>query len=89
VSSTVAVTLVFTDLLGSTAIGARLPPEATERRQAQFVVRREAIAATAGTDVKTRLGRSHCPRRRNARWRSAGATAPPSWPNDSDRMGRT
>jgi len=53
VSSTVAVTLVFTDLVGSTAIGTRLHPEETERlRQTHFAVLREAVVATAGTEVK-------------------------------------
>src|ERR1700758_5474991 len=53
VGSTVAVTLVFTDLVGSTAIGASLHPEETERlRQAPFAVLREAVVATGGTEVK-------------------------------------
>jgi class 3 adenylate cyclase len=53
VSSTVAVTLVFTDLVGSTAIGTRLHPEETERlRQTHFAVLREAVVATAGAEVK-------------------------------------
>jgi class 3 adenylate cyclase len=53
VSSTVAVTLVFTDLVGSTAIGTSLHPEETERlRQAHFAVLREAVVATAGAEVK-------------------------------------
>ncbi|HEY9303885.1 MAG TPA: adenylate/guanylate cyclase domain-containing protein, partial [Mycobacterium sp.] len=53
VSSTVAVTLVFTDLVGSTAIGTSMRPEETERlRQTHFAVLREAIGATAGTEVK-------------------------------------
>ena len=53
VSSTVAVTLVFTDLVDSTAIGTSLRPEETERlRQTHFAVLREAVVATAGTEVK-------------------------------------
>jgi class 3 adenylate cyclase len=53
VSSTVAVTLVFTDLVGSTAIGTSLHPEETERlRQTHFAVLREAVVATAGAEVK-------------------------------------
>ena len=52
-SSTVAVTLVFTDLVGSTAIGTSLHPEEAERlRQTHFAVLREAIVATGGTEVK-------------------------------------
>jgi class 3 adenylate cyclase len=53
VSSTVAVTLVFTDLVGSTAIGTSLHPHDTERlRQTHFAILREAVVATAGTEVK-------------------------------------
>src|ERR1700739_1688253 len=53
VSSTVAVTLVFTDLVDSTAIGTSLHPEETERlRQTHFAVLREAVVATGGTEVK-------------------------------------
>jgi class 3 adenylate cyclase len=52
-SSTVAVTLVFTDLVGSTAIGTSLHPDESERlRQVHFTVLREAVVATAGTEVK-------------------------------------
>jgi class 3 adenylate cyclase len=53
VSSTVAVTLVFTDLVGSTAIGTSLHPDATERlRQTHFAILRDAVVATGGNEVK-------------------------------------
>jgi class 3 adenylate cyclase len=53
VSTTVAVTLVFTDLVDSTAIGTSLHPDDTERlRQTHFAILRDAVAATAGTEVK-------------------------------------
>ncbi len=53
VSSTVAVTLVFTDLVGSTAIGTSLHPDETERlRQTHFAILRKAVVATGGNEVK-------------------------------------
>lgn len=52
-SSTVAVTLVFTDLVGSTAIGTSLRPNDTERlRQTHFAILRDAVVATGGNEVK-------------------------------------
>lgn len=51
--STVAVTVLFTDLVGSTAIGTSLPPaEADDLRSTHFGILREAIAAADGTEVK-------------------------------------
>jgi hypothetical protein len=53
VSSTVTVTLVFTDLVGSTAIGTSLHPDDTERlRQTHFAILRDAVVATGGNEVK-------------------------------------
>ena len=53
VSSTVAVTLVFTDLVGSTAIGTSLHPDETERlRQTHFAIISKAVVATGGNEVK-------------------------------------
>lgn len=53
-SSTIAVTLLFTDLVGSTAIGTSLHPDDTERlRQSHFAILREAVVATGGNEVKT------------------------------------
>lgn len=52
-SSTVVVTLVFTDLVGSTVIGTSLHPEAVERlRQTHFAILRNAVTATGGNEVK-------------------------------------
>jgi class 3 adenylate cyclase len=53
VSSTGTVTLVFTDLVGSTAIGTSLHPDDTERlRQTHFAILRDAVVATGGNEVK-------------------------------------
>jgi class 3 adenylate cyclase len=47
------VTILFTDLVGSTATLARLGEEAAEElRQAHFAILREAIAQSAGREVK-------------------------------------
>lgn len=52
-ASTVAVTLLFTDLVGSTALGSSRPPAATEElRRTHFGLLREAIEATGGHEVK-------------------------------------
>lgn len=49
----VTASVVFTDLVGSTALGSRLGPQRTEEvRQQHFAALREAIAATGGTEVK-------------------------------------
>jgi class 3 adenylate cyclase len=47
------VTVLFTDMVGSTDLSARLGPEAgDEVRQRHFALLRQAIAATEGTEVK-------------------------------------
>ena len=49
----VTISVVFTDLVGSTALGSRLGPQKTEEvRQQHFAVLRSALAATGGTEVK-------------------------------------
>jgi class 3 adenylate cyclase len=49
----VAVTLLFTDLVDSTAIGRSLEPAAAEAlRQAHFSILRDAIGTTGGAEVK-------------------------------------
>jgi class 3 adenylate cyclase len=53
-SSSVAATFVFTDLVDSTAIAARLGPQAAEEfRQTHFRLLRAAIMASGGTEVKS------------------------------------
>ena len=45
--------VVFTDLVGSTALASRLgPPRAESLRQAHFAALRDAVAATGGQEVK-------------------------------------
>jgi class 3 adenylate cyclase/tetratricopeptide (TPR) repeat protein len=52
-SSSVTATFVFTDLVDSTATGARLGPAAAEElRQTHFRLLRGAVAASGGTEVK-------------------------------------
>lgn len=52
-SSSVAATFVFTDLVDSTAIGARLGPAGAEvLRQKHFGLLRGAVTASGGTEVK-------------------------------------
>src|ERR1700675_942091 len=52
-SSSVTATFVFTDLVDSTATGARLGPEAAEElRQTHFRLLRGAVTASGGTEVK-------------------------------------
>ena len=52
-SSSVTATFVFTDLVNSTAIAARLGPEAAEGlRQTHFRLLRGAVVASGGTEVK-------------------------------------
>ena len=47
------VTVLFTDLVGSTALATRLEPDAADRlRQEHFVLLREAVAAHGGEEVK-------------------------------------
>jgi class 3 adenylate cyclase/tetratricopeptide (TPR) repeat protein len=54
VGSSVTATFVFTDLVDSTAIGARLGPDAAEAmRQAHFGILRQAAQQTGGVEVKT------------------------------------
>jgi class 3 adenylate cyclase/tetratricopeptide (TPR) repeat protein len=51
--SSVTATFVFTDLVDSTAIAARLGPAAAEElRQTHFRLLRSAVSASAGTEVK-------------------------------------
>ncbi|MDQ1403512.1 MAG: hypothetical protein QOG03_1828, partial [Actinomycetota bacterium] len=51
--TTVTVSVVFTDLVGSTEMGARLGPAATEDlRSVHFGILRDAISAAGGTEVK-------------------------------------
>ncbi|MDH3754165.1 MAG: AAA family ATPase [Acidimicrobiia bacterium] len=53
VNDPVVTSVLFTDLVDSTAIGARLGPEPTEElRRTHFRILREVIAATGGTEVK-------------------------------------
>ncbi len=53
-ASTTTVTIMFTDLVGSTALSSRLGPEAAdELRQTHFGLLRSAISASDGTEVKT------------------------------------
>ncbi|HEY2437070.1 MAG TPA: AAA family ATPase [Solirubrobacteraceae bacterium] len=48
------VALLFTDLVDSTALAARVGPEAAEKlRREYFTLQREAIAATGGREVKS------------------------------------
>jgi class 3 adenylate cyclase len=52
--ATQTVTLLFTDLVGSTALTTRLPPEeADSLRHEHFGILREAIGASGGEEVKT------------------------------------
>src|ERR1700751_5405233 len=52
-TSSVAATFVFTDLVDSTATAARLGPEAAEElRQRHFGLLRGAVTASGGTEVK-------------------------------------
>src|SRR5690242_5319283 len=54
VSTPITATFLFTDLVGSTALAARLGPDAAEAlRQAHFAVLRGAADATGGMEVKT------------------------------------
>src|SRR3954462_7293354 len=53
VAGTRTVTVLFTDMVGSTALSSSLDPEAADRvRQGHFSVLRQAIAATDGAEVK-------------------------------------
>ena len=50
---TESVTVLFTDLVGSTELASALAPEAgDELRRAHFALLRQAIAASGGTEVK-------------------------------------
>ncbi len=52
-TSTQTVTILFTDIVGSTALAARLGPQDADCvRQAHFSLLRQALAATEGTEVK-------------------------------------
>jgi class 3 adenylate cyclase len=52
-SSTQTVTVLFTDMVGSTELASRLGPQEADRvRQAHFSMLRQALAATEGTEVK-------------------------------------
>jgi class 3 adenylate cyclase/tetratricopeptide (TPR) repeat protein/type II secretory pathway predicted ATPase ExeA len=54
VATSELVTIVFTDLVGSTELGREIgDPAADELRRTHFQVLRDAIAATGGTEVKT------------------------------------
>ena len=54
--ATQTVTLVFTDLVGSTELVTRLPPEeADDLRREHFGILREAIQAAGGQEVKLGL----------------------------------
>ncbi len=56
-ASTVTVATVFTDLVDSTAISARLSPEAAEEfRREHYSLLRSAISASGGTEVKSTGG---------------------------------
>lgn len=47
------VTILFTDLVGSTELGSRVGPEQAEAlRQEHFALLREAVAAAGGREVK-------------------------------------
>ena len=47
------ITVVFTDLVGSTELSSRLGPEGSEElRQTHFQLLRGAVAAHGGTEVK-------------------------------------
>ncbi len=53
VTATVTITVVFTDLVGSTELASRLGPVATdELRRVHFGLLRDAVAATGGSEVK-------------------------------------
>jgi class 3 adenylate cyclase len=66
------VTILFTDLVGSTATLARLGEEAAdELRQAHFAILREAIGRSAGREVKN-LGDGQFPPRGPLRVSSSG-----------------
>jgi class 3 adenylate cyclase len=53
VAGTRTVTVLFTDMVGSTALSSSLDPEAADRvRQGHFSVLRQALAATDGAEVK-------------------------------------
>ena len=52
-SSTQTVTVLFTDMVGSTELASRLSPQEADRvRQAHFSLLRQALAASGGTEVK-------------------------------------
>jgi class 3 adenylate cyclase len=52
-TQTQTVTILFTDMVGSTALSSRLDPEAADTlRQRHFSTLRRALAANAGTEVK-------------------------------------
>ena len=52
-AATENVTVLFTDLVGSTELSSSLAPDAAdELRRAHFAALREAIATTGGTEVK-------------------------------------
>ncbi len=51
--STENLTILFTDIVGSTELSQRLSPEAAdELRRGHFSILRQAIAETGGTEVK-------------------------------------
>ena len=51
--STQTVTVLFTDIVGSTALSSRLAPEEADQvRHAHFSLLRQALAASDGTEVK-------------------------------------
>lgn len=51
--NTQTVTVLFTDMVGSTELSSRLSPEASDKlRQGHFSLLRQALAATQGTEVK-------------------------------------
>jgi class 3 adenylate cyclase len=53
VTKTQTVTVLFTDMVGSTALSSSLDPEAADAlRQAHFSLLRQALAASEGTEVK-------------------------------------
>jgi len=53
VGQTENITILFTDLVGSTELSSSLTPEAADEvRRAHFSALRDAIAATGGTEVK-------------------------------------
>jgi class 3 adenylate cyclase len=52
-SKTQTVTVLFTDMVGSTELSSRLSPEAADQvRQRHFALLRQALAASEGTEVK-------------------------------------